>query len=46
MSVSIRGIKKFLEWMDFLREEGWHQSTWKRLAALWWMHHDDDGHLK
>ena len=45
MRATQRGIRKFMEWIDFVREAGWHKSTWPALADLWWKHHDGNGNL-
>ena len=38
-----KGIKGFQDWMRFVQKLGWPRSTWKRLADLWWEHHDENG---
>ena len=39
------GVRRYMEWMRFVKWIGWEKSTWNKLADLWLEHHDENGNL-
>jgi hypothetical protein len=42
---TIKAMVACLEWLTYCLKIGWSISEYRRLEALWWEFHDDDGNL-
>lgn len=40
-----KAIDACAAWLSFCLKIGWKKSDLDFLQALWWKHHDNDGHL-